>query len=210
MRTASGATPRRASMWGRRSSRSSCTMRPWRASRRRLAPSSTRRLGGSPCAPTRPAGSSSAVSASSTGKATRGGSSTTCCRSSEHCRYADVRARHLVDLFHKLRTDKERPLAPKTIYNVYACCSAMFRDARLAEADRAIAVHPRRAPARAAGRFGSRVAQRCRVLAHRSRDPDLGPSDPDRSPDGLRARVARRRSIGAALAPLRSGRSPTR
>ena len=46
---------------------------------------------------------------------------------------ADVRARHLVDLFHKLRTDKERPLAPKTIYNVYACCSAMFRDARLAE-----------------------------------------------------------------------------
>ena len=46
---------------------------------------------------------------------------------------ADVRARHLVDLFHKLRTDKDRPLAPKTIYNVYACCSAMFRDARLAE-----------------------------------------------------------------------------
>jgi len=42
---------------------------------------------------------------------------------------ADVRARHLVDLFHKLRTDKERLLAPKTIYNVYACCSAMFRDA---------------------------------------------------------------------------------
>lgn len=46
---------------------------------------------------------------------------------------AEVRARHLVDLFHKLRTDKERPLAPKTIYNIYSTVSAMFRDARLAE-----------------------------------------------------------------------------
>jgi hypothetical protein len=46
---------------------------------------------------------------------------------------ADVRARHLVDLFHKLRTDKERQLALKTVYNVCACCSAMLRDARLAE-----------------------------------------------------------------------------
>jgi integrase len=46
---------------------------------------------------------------------------------------ADVRVRHLVELFHTLRTDKERGLAPRTIYNIYATVSAMFRDARLAE-----------------------------------------------------------------------------
>jgi integrase len=46
---------------------------------------------------------------------------------------AEVRARHLVDLFHKLRTDRERDLAQRTIYNIYAVISAMFRDAKLAD-----------------------------------------------------------------------------
>jgi hypothetical protein len=46
---------------------------------------------------------------------------------------ADVRARHVVDLFHKLRTDRERNLAQRTIYNIYTVVSAMFRDAKLAD-----------------------------------------------------------------------------
>jgi integrase len=46
---------------------------------------------------------------------------------------AEVRARHLIDLFHKLRTDRERDLAQRTIYNIYAVVSALFRDAKLAD-----------------------------------------------------------------------------
>jgi integrase len=46
---------------------------------------------------------------------------------------AEVRARHLVDLFHKLRTDPDRDLAQRTIYNIYSVISAMFRDAKLAD-----------------------------------------------------------------------------
>jgi hypothetical protein len=46
---------------------------------------------------------------------------------------AEVRARHLVDLFHKLRTDKERDLGHRTVHSVYRAVSAMFRDARLAD-----------------------------------------------------------------------------
>jgi hypothetical protein len=50
-----------------------------------------------------------------------------------HLPMADVRARHLVDLFHKLRTDRERDLAQRTIYNIYSVVSALFRDAKLAD-----------------------------------------------------------------------------
>ena len=46
---------------------------------------------------------------------------------------AQVRARHIVDLFHKLRTDRERNLAQRTIYNSYAVVSALFRGAKLAD-----------------------------------------------------------------------------
>jgi hypothetical protein len=46
---------------------------------------------------------------------------------------ADVRARHVVDLFHKLRTDRERNLVQRTIYNIYTVVSAMFRDAKFAD-----------------------------------------------------------------------------
>jgi hypothetical protein len=35
-----------------------------------------------------------------------------------------VRARHVVDLFHKLRTDRERNLAQRTIYNIYTVVAA--------------------------------------------------------------------------------------
>jgi integrase len=44
-----------------------------------------------------------------------------------------VRARHVVDLFHKLRTDRERNLAQRTIYNIYTVVAALFRDAKLAD-----------------------------------------------------------------------------
>lgn len=46
---------------------------------------------------------------------------------------SEVRTRHLVEMFHKLRTDKARDLAQRTIYNIYAVASAMFRDAKLAD-----------------------------------------------------------------------------
>ncbi len=49
---------------------------------------------------------------------------------------ADVRTRHIVDVFAKIRTtpSKEtgKPLAPRTVHNIYSVVSAMFRDARLA------------------------------------------------------------------------------
>lgn len=45
----------------------------------------------------------------------------------------EVRARHVVDLFHKLRTDRERNLAQRTIYNIYTVVAALFRDAKLAD-----------------------------------------------------------------------------
>jgi integrase len=46
---------------------------------------------------------------------------------------AQVRPRHLVELFHMLRTDKERDLSQRSIRNIYSVISAMFRDALLAE-----------------------------------------------------------------------------
>ena len=46
---------------------------------------------------------------------------------------AEVRARHVVELFHQLRTDRERNLAPRTIYNIYTVVAALFRDAKLAD-----------------------------------------------------------------------------
>ena len=46
---------------------------------------------------------------------------------------AKVPARHVVDLFHKLRTDRERNVAQRTIYNIYTVVSALFRDAKLAD-----------------------------------------------------------------------------
>jgi len=46
---------------------------------------------------------------------------------------AEVRARHVVDLFHKLRIDRERNLAQRTIYNIYTVVAALFRDAKLAD-----------------------------------------------------------------------------
>jgi len=50
-----------------------------------------------------------------------------------HLLISEVRARHIVDLFHKLRTDRERNLAQRTIYNIYSVVSALFRDAKLAD-----------------------------------------------------------------------------
>jgi hypothetical protein len=46
---------------------------------------------------------------------------------------AEVRARHMADLFHKQRTDRERNLAQGTIYNIYTLVAALFRDAQLAD-----------------------------------------------------------------------------
>ena len=44
---------------------------------------------------------------------------------------AEVRARHLIELFTALRSNGK--LAPKSIYNVYSVLKAMFRDAQLAD-----------------------------------------------------------------------------
>jgi hypothetical protein len=44
---------------------------------------------------------------------------------------AELRPRHVVDLFKRLRTDGK--LAPKTIYNIYADVKALFRDAQMAD-----------------------------------------------------------------------------
>jgi len=46
-------------------------------------------------------------------------------------RLDEVRPRHLVKLFTRLRG--EGTLAPKTIYNVYSVCKALFRDAQMAD-----------------------------------------------------------------------------
>jgi integrase len=44
---------------------------------------------------------------------------------------ADVRSRHIVDLFRRIRTSTERPVAQRTVYNIYSVVSALFRDAKL-------------------------------------------------------------------------------
>lgn len=46
---------------------------------------------------------------------------------------AEVRTRHVLDLFRKIRTSTERPVAQRTIYNIYSVVSALFRDAKLAD-----------------------------------------------------------------------------
>ena len=46
---------------------------------------------------------------------------------------AEVRARDIVDLFHKLRIDRERNLAQRTIYNIYTVVAALFWDAKFAD-----------------------------------------------------------------------------
>ena len=48
-------------------------------------------------------------------------------------RLADVRTRHIIDLFHRIRTNKERPVAPRTVHSIYGTPTAMFRDAKLAD-----------------------------------------------------------------------------
>lgn len=43
----------------------------------------------------------------------------------------EVRAKDLLELFAHIRNKKERPVAPRTVYNIYSVVSAMFRDAVL-------------------------------------------------------------------------------
>ena len=45
---------------------------------------------------------------------------------------ADVRTRHIINLFHRIRTNAERPVAQRTVYSIYSTVSALFRDAKLA------------------------------------------------------------------------------
>jgi len=57
---------------------------------------------------------------------------------------AEVRVRHIVDLFHKQRTDRERNPAQRTTYNIYTVVSALF-PGRKDDQDRCgqhIPVHP--------------------------------------------------------------------
>jgi hypothetical protein len=46
---------------------------------------------------------------------------------------AEARTHPVVDLFHKLWTDRARNLAQRTSYNIYTVVSALFRDTRLAD-----------------------------------------------------------------------------
>jgi integrase len=46
---------------------------------------------------------------------------------------ADIRTRHIIDLFHRIRSNKERPVAQRTVYSIYSTVSALFRDAKLAD-----------------------------------------------------------------------------
>jgi hypothetical protein len=46
---------------------------------------------------------------------------------------ADVRTRHIIDLFHRIRTCKERPVAQRTVHSIYGTVSALFRDAKLSD-----------------------------------------------------------------------------
>jgi integrase len=44
---------------------------------------------------------------------------------------ADVNTPALVQLFQRIRTGKERPVAGRTVHNIYSVVSALFRDAKL-------------------------------------------------------------------------------
>jgi integrase len=46
---------------------------------------------------------------------------------------ADVRTRHIIDVFNRIRTNKARPVAQRTMYTIYSTVCAMFRDAKLAD-----------------------------------------------------------------------------
>ncbi len=46
---------------------------------------------------------------------------------------ADVRTRHIIELFHQIRTNKARPVAPRTVHTIYSTVAALFRDAKLAD-----------------------------------------------------------------------------
>jgi hypothetical protein len=46
---------------------------------------------------------------------------------------ADARTRHIIDLFHRIRTNKERPVASRTVHSIYSTLTALFRDAKLAD-----------------------------------------------------------------------------
>ena len=127
---------------------------------------------------------------------------------------AEVRARHLIDVFHKLRTDPNLNLAPRSIYNIYSVVSALFRDAKLADL---IEQSPCVLDERHLGPLIDKDPEwrsTGGVHARGSRDDHLRRSDPARSPDGLRDRAPRGRAAGrsrcAALAPLRSDGAPAR
>jgi hypothetical protein len=45
---------------------------------------------------------------------------------------ANVRTRHIIELFHRIRTSKEHPVAQRTVYSIYSVVSALFRDANVA------------------------------------------------------------------------------
>jgi len=46
---------------------------------------------------------------------------------------ANVRTRHIIELFHGIRANKERPVAQRTVHTIYSTVAAMFRDAKLAD-----------------------------------------------------------------------------
>ena len=84
---------------------------------------------------------------------------------------ADVRARHLVDLFHHIRTvarpGKTIP-AQRTVYNIYSVVSAMFRDAKL---DDRIAQSPCELDERSSARWSTPIRSGARDRCSRATRP---------------------------------------
>jgi hypothetical protein len=70
---------------------------------------------------------------------------------------ADVRAPHIVDLFHKMRFTSERKLAQRSIYNIYSVVLALFSRRGPRRVDRATASRTR--PSRRSPRSRARTAR---------------------------------------------------
>jgi hypothetical protein len=127
---------------------------------------------------------------------------------------ADVRTRHIIDLFHRIRSNEERPVAQRTVYSIYSTVSALFRDAKLADK---IEQTPCCLDERQLGPLVDKDPEwRATAIFTRDEVEELisHPAIPLDRRDRLRARVARRgshrRGGGAAMAPLRSGEATAR
>jgi hypothetical protein len=130
---------------------------------------------------------------------------------------ADVRAPHIVDLFHKMRFTSERKLAQRSIYNIYSVVSALFRDAALEgliDASPCILTDAQLGPLVDADPESpkERLGERARGRPQAELWFDT-PSSPTRSPTALtqgRGCTGPRPSVHSLTSPLSSGTRPAR